>query len=113
MSNWIEENADMERILNETVRRNIEENWKVFLTASETPNPALFITRLCDQVRSNSFLWMEAWLKVQERYSRVTPVSMGLSRTIVLTMVAADISVGYLSLRERAQWSPNLVGPKD
>jgi predicted unusual protein kinase regulating ubiquinone biosynthesis (AarF/ABC1/UbiB family) len=103
----------MDRILNETIRRNIEENWKVFLTASETPNPTMLIARLSDQVRSNSFLWMEAGLKVQERYSRISPVTMGLSRTIVLAMVATDISVGYLCLRERERWLPNLVGPKD
>jgi predicted unusual protein kinase regulating ubiquinone biosynthesis (AarF/ABC1/UbiB family) len=76
-------------------------------------NPAVFIARLSDQVRSNSFLWTEAGIRTQEHYSRITPVSSAVARTTVLATVAADISIGYLALRERARVLPNLVGPKD
>ncbi len=101
------------RILDESLRRTIEETWAVFLTGKEMLNPAVFVARLSDQVRSNSFLWTEAGLRTQERYSRITPVSSAVSRTAVLTTVTTDISVGYIALRERARLLPNLIGPKD
>jgi len=103
----------MMRILDESLRRTIEETWAVFLTGKEMLNPTVFIARLSDLVRSNSFLWTEASLRTQERYSRITPVSSAVSRTVVLSTVAADISVGYIALRERARRLPNLIAPKD
>lgn len=103
----------MKRILYESTRRTIGETWAVFLSGKEMLNPAVFIARLSDQVRSNSFLWAEAGFRMQERYSRITPVSSAVSRTTVLATVAADISIGYLALRERARLLPNLVDPKD
>jgi predicted unusual protein kinase regulating ubiquinone biosynthesis (AarF/ABC1/UbiB family) len=103
----------MKRILEESTRRTIAETWAVFLSGKEMLNPAVFIARLSDQVRSNSFLWAEAGFRTQERYSRITPVSSAVSRTTVLATVAADISIGYLALHERARLLPNLVGSKD
>jgi hypothetical protein len=103
----------MKRILDESIRHSIGETWAVFLSGKEMLNPAVFIARLSDQVRSNSFLWAQAAIRTQEHYSRITPVSSAMSRTTVLATVAADISVGYLALRERARLLPNLVGPKD
>src|SRR5262249_7189562 len=73
----------------------------------------VFIARLSDQVRSNSFLWAEAGIRTQERYSRITPVSSAVSRTTVLATVAAEISNSYLALRRRAPLLPNPVGTKD
>src|SRR5437660_1515459 len=101
------------RILDESLRRTIEETWAVFVTGKEMLNPAVFVARLSDQVRSNSFLWTEAGFRTQERYSRITPVSSAVSRTAVLATVTTDISVGYIALRERARLLPNLIGPKD
>jgi len=101
------------RILDESLRRTIEETWAVFLTGKEMLNPAVFVARLSDQVRSNSFLWTEASLRTQERYSRITPVSSAVSRTAVVATVTTDISVGYIALRERARLLSNLIGPKD
>ena len=72
----------MKRILNESIRRTIGETWAVFLSGKEMLNPAVFIARLSDQVRSNSFLWAEAGIRTQERYSRITPVSSAVSRTL-------------------------------
>src|SRR6267154_5777789 len=100
-------------VLDQTVRRTIEETWAVFTNGSRTPNPALFLARLADLARSNAFLWTEAGLQVQERSTRVVPVGQSLSRSLVLATVAADIFVGYTSLRERAKWVPSLVKPRD
>src|SRR5437660_2201219 len=100
-------------VLDQTVRHTIEETWAVLTTGTETPNPALFLARLADLARSNTFLWAEAGLSVQEHATRVVPVGQSLSRSLVLATVAADIFVGYTTLRERAKWLPSLVKPHD
>src|SRR5258707_4491304 len=100
-------------VLDQAVRSTIEETWAVFTNGSITHNPALFLARLADLARSNAFLWTEAGLQVQERSTRVVPVGQSLSRSLVLAAVAADIFVGYTSLRERAKWLPSLVKPRD
>src|SRR5258707_9196212 len=100
-------------VLDQAVRSTIEETWAVFTNGSITPNPALFLARLADLAGSNAFLWTEAGLQVQERSTRVVPVGQSLSRSLVLATVAADIFVGYSSLRERAKWVPALVKPRD
>src|SRR2546426_7878216 len=100
-------------VLDQTVRHTIEETWAVLTNGAITPNPALFLARLADLARSNAFLWTEAGLQVQEHVTRVVPVGQSLSRSLVLATVAADIFVGYSSLRERAKWLPSLVKPRD
>ena len=100
-------------ILDESVRHAIEETWAVFSGGDGIPNPALFLVRLADLARSNAFLWTEAGLQVQERSTRMIQVGQGLSRSLVLATVAADIVVGYATLRERAKWLPSLVKPRD
>ena len=100
-------------VLDQTARRAIQETWAVFTNGSITPNPALFLARLADLARSNAFLWTEAGLSMQEHATRVVPVGQSLSRSLVLATVAADIFVGYSSLRERAKWLPSLVKPRD
>src|SRR2546427_5148759 len=100
-------------VLDQTARHTIEETWAVFTKGTETPNPALFLARLADLARSNTFLWTEAGLQVQERATRVVPVGQSLARALVLATVAADIFVGYTNLRERAKWLPSLVQPRD
>src|SRR5438270_2248660 len=100
------------RMLDETVRHAIEETWAV-LSGGSTPNPALFLVRLADLARSNAFLWTETGLQVQERSTRMIQVGQGLSRSLVLATVAADIVAGYATLRERAKWLPSLVKPRD
>src|ERR1700692_2291177 len=99
------------RVLDETVRHAIEETWAV-LTGHDTPSPALFLVRLADLARSNAFLWAEATLQVQEHSTRTIQIGQtgqGLSRSLVLATVAADILVSYTSLRERTKWLPSLV----
>src|SRR5438132_9466239 len=100
-------------VLDQSVRHTIEETWAVFTKGTETPNPAMFLARLADLARSNTFLWAEAGLQVQEQATRVVPVGQSLSRSLVLATVAADILVGYSTLRERAKWLPSLVKPRD
>ncbi len=100
-------------VLDQTARHTIEETWAVFTKGTETPNPALFLARLADLARSNTFLWAEAGLQVQEHATRVVPVGQSLSRSLVLATVAADIFVGYSTLGERAKWLPSLVKPRD
>ena len=100
-------------ILDETVRHAIEETWAVFTSGSDMLNPAFFLVRVGDLARSNSFLWAEAGLQVQERSTRALKAGQGVSRSLVMATVAADIFVGYTTLRERARWMPSLVKPRD
>ena len=100
-------------ILDETVRHAIEETWAVFTSGSDMLNPAFFLVRVGDLARSNSFLWAEAGLQVQERSTRALKAGQGVSRSLVMATVAADIFVGYTTLRERARWLPSLVKPRD
>ena len=91
----------MSWIPGKTIRRAIEETWETITPRSDGPSPAVFLARLGDLSRSNSFLWVEAGLKVHERRSRNTQRGQALSRTLVLGTVAADIFAGYTTLRER------------
>jgi len=100
-------------VLDQAVRRAIEETWEVFTNKSRTPNPALFLARLTDLARSNAFLWTEAGVSVQEHATRMVPVGQSLSRSLVMATVAADIFVGYTTLNEREKWLPSLVKPRD
>ncbi len=111
----MDEQSMMKRrwVLDQAVRRTIEEAWAVFTNKTRTPNPALFLARLTDLARSNAFLWTEAGLSVQEHATRVVPAGQALSRSLVMATVAADIFVGYTTLRERAKWLPSLVKPRD
>jgi hypothetical protein len=99
-------------LLDQSVKHAIEETWAVFST-TDTPNLAVFLVRLGDLARSNAFLWAQAGLQVQERSTRAIQVGQGVSRSLVLATVAADILVGYTTLRERAKWLPSLVKPLD
>jgi ubiquinone biosynthesis protein len=103
----------MSWIPGKTIRRAIEETWETITPRSDGPSPAVFLARLGDLSRSNSFLWVEAGLKVHERRSRNTQRGQALSRTLVLGTVAADIFAGYTTLRERARWWPGLVRARD
>lgn len=99
-------------ILDETVKHAIEETWAVF-SQRDGLNPALFLVRLADLARSNAFLWAQAGLQMQERSTRTIQIGQGVSRSLVLATVAADILLGYTTLRERAKWLPSLVKPSD
>ena len=89
-------------VLDQTVRHTIEETWTVLSNGALTPNPALFLARVADLARSNTFLWAEAGLSVQEHATRVVPVGQSLSCSLGPTAVTADIFVGYTTRGERA-----------
>ncbi len=99
--------------MDQTVRRAIEETWAVLTSGTEMANPALFLARLVDLARSNTFLWTEAGLQLQEHTTRAISVGQSLSRSLALATVAADILVGYTTLNERAKWLPSLVKARD
>lgn len=106
----------MEPIVDQTgqaLRRAIEDMRAVFSTGGELANPAVLLARLSDLARANFFLWTEASLQTQERYSRVVPAGLAWSRMLALATVATDIQVGYTTLRERARWLPLLVSASD
>src|SRR5947209_12819550 len=106
----------MEPIVDQTgqaIRRTIEDMRAVFSTGGELANPAVLMARLSDLARSNFFLWTEASLQTQERFSRVAPAGLAWSRMLALATVATDILVGYTTLRERARWVPHLVSTQD
>jgi predicted unusual protein kinase regulating ubiquinone biosynthesis (AarF/ABC1/UbiB family) len=95
------------------MRRAVEETWETLAPHNETPSLAVLLARLGDLTRSNSFLWAEAGLRVQERRSRKTQRGQVLSRTLVLGTLAADIFAGYTTLRERARWWPDFIRARD
>ena len=96
--------------LDQALRHSIEETWAVFTAA---PDPALLPARLSDLARSHAFLWMRAGLSEQEHATRLVPAVQSISRSLVMACVAADIVLGYSTLRERAKWLPAMVKPRD
>ena len=100
-------------VLDQTVRRTIEETWAVLTSGTETANPALFLVRLADLARSNTFLWAEAGLQVHEHATRAIAVGQSISRSLALATITADIFVGYTTLKERAKWVPSLIKARD
>ncbi len=101
------------RVLDQALKHSIEETWAIFTPETGAPDVALLVARLGDLMRSNAFLWMKAGLSVQEQATRLVPAGQSLSRSLVMACVAADILLGYSTLRERAKWFPPLVAPRD
>ena len=101
------------RVLDQALKHSIEETWAIFTAETGTPDVALLGARLSDLVRSHAFLWMKAGLSVQEQSTRLVPAGQSVSRSLVMACVAADILLGYSTLRERGKWFPPLVQPRD
>lgn len=87
----------MDRIFVQTFRRALEETREAFSAENKMTDPAMAIARLSDVSRSNSFLWVETWLRLQEHFSRTARVGLAWSRILVLMTLAADIYTGYIS----------------
>lgn len=100
------------RMFDQTIRHALEETRAVY-SHIDVGSPALSLARLTDLTRSNAFLWAQVGLRVQERSTRKLHVSRGMSRSLVLAAIAADIFAGYTTLRERTRWLPSLVKPRD
>lgn len=75
--------------------------------------PGQFIALAKDLARSNGFLLTEFGLQIVERWNRVVPVTLPVSRTLAIGTVAADLASAYQVLHQRARWFPWLVEPGD
>ena len=75
--------------------------------------PGQYITLLNDLTRSKGFLLAESGLQMVERWNRVAPVGLPVSRTLVIGTLAADLISSYQTLQQRARWFPWLVEPED
>jgi predicted unusual protein kinase regulating ubiquinone biosynthesis (AarF/ABC1/UbiB family) len=101
------------RVLDQALKRSIEETWAIFTPETGALDLPLFLARLGDLARSNAFLWMKAGLSVQEHATRQVSAGQSLSRSLVMACISADIALGYFTLKERAKWFPALVTPRD
>jgi predicted unusual protein kinase regulating ubiquinone biosynthesis (AarF/ABC1/UbiB family) len=120
---WGKETKVAEEIMVRAAQRSSGESRTVF-AADGTPGAA-FLARFGDLARSQMFLWASAGLAVGERLGRATSVGGALrgpvdlsafgwtQRASVLGAVAADLWLGYATLRERGRWVPDLVGDED
>ena len=93
--------------LSRAVRRSGEETRAVRDASRGTLDPD-FLARVGDLARSEAFLWTEAGLMTGERLGRGFALASpgfsgyaGLSRTLVIGAVAADLYLGYAALRRR------------
>ena len=111
-------------VLARAARRSGEETRTVFAANGGTLDTA-FLTRAGDLVRAQAFLWVSAGLAAGERLGRTASADRTLAgladlaafgwapRASVLGVVASDLWLGYAALRERAKWTPALVGDRD
>ena len=89
------------------------------LSTEGGPGPTTLVARLADLSRSSSFLWLETTLQMQERLVRAASANLPpwpastLSRGLAVAALAADLYLGYASLRHRQRYWPGLVGPED
>ncbi|HET7479688.1 MAG TPA: AarF/UbiB family protein [Rubrobacteraceae bacterium] len=117
---WNEGAFGARRVLTKAARRSSEDTRAVLDAASAangTPDLAT-LARLGDLSRAQWFLWTGAGLAAGERAGRATSAKGYLPgayspRALVLGMVASDLYLGYVALRERARWFPDLVTDED
>ena len=116
---WTRSTFEAQKILLGAARRSGEDAGNA-LTTEGTSVPALG-ARAADLARAQTFLWAAAGFAAGERLGRAAPgeVPYGfgtaewLPRAMVIGTVAADLYLGYTTLRERSRWAPKLVGEKD
>ncbi len=121
-SAWSDGALGAQRVLARVVQRSAAETRAVLdaaYAAGGTPVPA-DLARLVDLSRARWFLWAGAGLAAAERSGRgfgaafpdTFPAAYS-PRALVLGTVAADLYLGYASLRERSRWFPGLVPDED
>ena len=116
---WTRGAFEAQKILLGAARRSGEDAGEA-LTAEDASVSALG-ARATDLARAQTFLWAAAGFAAGERLGRARPgeVPYGfgtaewLPRAMVIGTVAADLYLGYTTLRERSRWTPKLVGEKD
>ena len=120
---WSNETRVAKEILARAARRSGEETRAIFST--DGASNAAFLARFGDLTRAQTFLWTSAGLATGERLGRAASAGRTLPGTVdlaafgwaqrayVLGVVAVDLWLGYVTLRERARWVPDLVGDED
>ncbi|MGB3681287.1 MAG: hypothetical protein WA990_02255, partial [Rubrobacteraceae bacterium] len=87
----------------------------------ENTSGSTFAARAGDLSRAQTFLWAAAGFAAGERLGRGAPgegtsgfaAAEWLPRAMVIGTVAADLYLGYATLRERSKWVPKLIGEQD
>ncbi|MDP8939223.1 MAG: AarF/UbiB family protein [Actinomycetota bacterium] len=114
---WTRGAFEAQKILLGAARRSSEDA-RESTRAENLSGPAL-AARARDLSRAQAFLWAAAGFAAGERLGRVAPGegpgfgAEWLPRAMVIGTVAADLYLGYATLRERLRWTPKLVGEKD
>lgn len=105
----------MAPLIEQTLLQTLQETGQALFPQEGNPClvPGKYTSQLSDAVRSNTFLWVEAGLQAGEHLNRIAPVGLGVTRTLVLGTVAADLFSSYITLQNRARWLPWLVSSQD
>ena len=119
MARGVDGTLGREGTLSRAARRSGEE-MKAVRDASVRSSDPDFLARFGDLARSEAFLWTEAGLMTGERLGRGFALSSpgfsgyaGVSRTLVIGAIAADLYLGYTALRRRSASYTGLVGDED
>ena len=108
---WGEASLGAREVLARATRRSVAE-WHDAVAAGVADPAAPF--RLGDLSRAQWFLWTGANLAAGERAGRNAPLGGAPSpRALVLGALAADLYLGYTTLRERSKWLPGTVRQED
>ena len=108
---WGDAALGAREVLRKAARRSAAET-RDAVAAGVTDPAAGF--RLGDLSRAQWFLWTGANLAATERVGRAGPTGVAPSpRTLVLATLAADLYLGYATLRERGRWLPGTVREED
>lgn len=108
---WGEAALGAREVLARATRRSVAE-WRDAVAAGVADPAAPF--RLGDLSRAQWFLWTGANLAAGERAGRDAPSGGAPSpRALVLGTLAADLYLGYTTLRERGRWLPGTVRRED
>ena len=109
---WGDAALGAREVLRKATRRSAAETRET-LSAGITDPATPF--RLGDLSRAQWFLWTGANLAATERTGRAGAAPRGAPslRTLVLATLAADLYLGYTTLRERSRWIPRTVREED
>lgn len=117
---WTRSAFEAREILLGASRRSGEEAREVL--KEEGLSGLTLAARAGDLSRAQAFLWAAAGFAAGERLGREVPgetsgagfgAAEWLPRAMVIGTVAADLYLGYATLRERSRWTSKLVGEKD
>ncbi|CAN5647964.1 hypothetical protein BH24ACT21_BH24ACT21_09770 [soil metagenome] len=115
---WARGAFEAQKIMLGAARRSGED---IGGATGENPSGPALAARTGDLSRAQTFLWAAAGFAAGERLERSAPgetvsgfgKAEWLPRAMVIGTVAADLYLGYATLRERSRWAPKLVGEKD